>query len=235
MTKKFTSFVFIFFLFHALAIAQVRFGIVGGAQFAKQSFSFDDARFTGKNKVGYQAGVMVDAMLVGNLSFRPQLLYSVKGTKYPDFGIGDLFGGLLGELGDPDNTGGSVNFDDMDLTMKATINYVELPLQLVYSVDAGPGWINLGAGPYLGYALSGKTLMSFAGQSDNQPIEFGSDEERMKRLDYGLRLSLGYEMPSGLMLTGHFSPGLANLANSPDLKVKNTTFGLSLGFLFGGE
>lgn len=231
--KNFTCLVIALLLFDLTVVAQVRLGVVGGAQFANQTFSFGPESMKGKNRFGYQAGVMVDAMLIGNLSFRPQLLYSVKGSKLPEFGLGYLLGGLLDEAGG--NTGGSIGLDNMGLSVQTTINYLELPLQLVYSVDAGPGWINLGAGPYVAYALNGKTSMSFLGQTESESIEFGTGEDQAKRLDYGLRLSLGYEMPSGLMLTGHFSPGFANLNNSADQKVKNTTFGLSLGFLFGGE
>lgn len=233
--KKFTLVVVTLLVCSLTTLAQVRFGVVGATQLASQSFSFGTEALKDKSRLGYQVGVMADIMLADNLSFRPNLLYSVKGTKLPDLGLGDLFGGLLGDPDGSGNPGGSVDLDDLGLSVRTSFSYIELPLQVVYCVDAGPGWINLGAGPYVSYALSGKTTVSFLGQSESEPISFGSGEEGAKRLDYGLRLSVGYEMPSGLMLTGYYSPGLANITRDPEQKIRNTTFGLSLGFLFGGE
>jgi len=195
------------------ATAQVRVGVTGGVQLANQPVKFSSITLTSDRLVGYHAGLLLDAPLAGNLSLRPQLLYSVKGGKYD---LGGFSGGLVDDL-------------------KTTINYLEIPIQLMYGLEAGPGQVKIGAGPYIGYAINGKTSGSSNGQSGSETIEFGSGQDQTKRLDYGLRLSAGYELTSGLGVTAFYAPGLANLANTSQGSVKNIAFGLSLSYLFSGE
>lgn len=196
------------------ALAQVRVGVTGGIQLANQPVKFSGITLTSDRIIGYHAGLLLDAPLAGNLSLRPQLLYSVKGGKY------DL-GGFVG---------GGTSAD-----LKTSVNYLEIPIQLMYGLEAGPGQVKIGAGPYVGYAISGKSSGTVNGQSESEDIEFGSGEDQTKRLDYGLRLSAGYELTSGLGVTAFYAPGLANLANTSQGTVKNMAFGLSLSYLFGGE
>ncbi|WP_460980398.1 porin family protein [Spirosoma fluminis] len=212
MTKRFTLVVATLVLCSMASFAQVRVGVTGAVQFANQTLNFGSVSLKGTNKIGFQAGLLLDAPLSESFSIRPQLLYSVKGTKLANLNFG---------LGAGDVT--------------TTFNYLEVPIQLLYNIEAGPGFVTLGAGPYVAYALNGKTTGEALGQSDSQSIEFGSGEDQTKRLDYGLRLSAGYELSSGISISGYYAPGLGNLSNTSGGKATNTAFGLSLGFLFGGE
>lgn len=219
--KKFFYSVIALSLVSTLSFAQVRFGVKGSLQFANVKFSGQGLNYSGSNLLGFQAGVLLDAPLSGNLSLRPQLLYSVKGTK---FDLNSLLGGT--------GTGST--------DLKLTLNYLEIPVQLAYGIETNSGRIVLGAGPYVGYALNGKGSFNGAGTSGtggSQSVEFGSGEDQTKRIDFGLHLSAGYELTSGLMLSGYYAPGLSSLSNAPSSggTVKNTAFGVSLGFLFGGE
>ncbi|GAB3945372.1 hypothetical protein GCM10028805_14340 [Spirosoma harenae] len=202
-------------LFTLASFAQVRVGLTGGVQLANQKNDLGGISINGSNRIGFMAGLLLDASIAGNLSIRPQILYSVKGTK---FNLGAL-------------TGGTVSGGDIDYSL----NYLEVPIQLTYGLEAGPGKVVLGAGPYVGYAINGKVSGAIQGQSASESVEFGSGEDQLKRIDYGLRLSAGYELTSGLTISGYYSPGLGNLANGSDGSTKNTAFGLALGFLFGGE
>ncbi len=215
--KKFFYSIVALSLISTLSFAQVRVGVKGSLQFANQKISSQGFNITGSNLLGFQAGLLLDAPLSDNLSLRPQILYSVKGSKYD---LSSLLGGL----------GGSG-----DAT--TTINYVEVPVQVAYGFEVGNGRVVLGAGPYIAYALNGKSKGNFNGMSGTESIEFGSGQNQTKRLDFGLHVSAGYELSSGLMLSGYYSPGLSSLSNAPssDGTVKNTAFGVSLGFLFGGE
>ncbi|GAB3692254.1 hypothetical protein GCM10027592_11010 [Spirosoma flavus] len=196
------------------SFAQVRIGVTGGLQMANQKNDIGGFSISGSNRIGYTAGLMLDAALSESFSIRPQVLYSVKGTK---FDLSGLSGGL---------TDGNVTL---------AFNYIEVPIQVTYGLQAGPGRVVLGAGPYVGYALSGSTSGSVQGQSGSETVDFGSGEDQVKRLDYGLRLSGGYELSSGLSISAFYSPGLANLANGSSQTTTNSAFGLTLGFLFGGE
>lgn len=193
------------------SFAQVSVGIKGSAQLANQKYSSSGISITGDNIVGFQAGLLLNAPLSDQISLRPQLLYSTKGTK--------LSGSLLGGAGEN----------------KGIINYLELPIQLAYSLEVGEGNVVIGAGPYVAYALNAKSTTTFAGQSMTESVDF-SGPDSPKRFDYGIHVSAGYELFSGLGLSVYYAPGLANLNNSnsgTDLTVKNTSYGISLSYFFG--
>ncbi|ADB41330.1 porin family protein [Spirosoma linguale] len=202
-------------LFSTYAVfAQVRLGLTAGFQLASEQYKIGGLTLKTNNYPGYMGGLVVDAIMTEKLSIRSQALYSVKGAKLD---LGSLSGGL---------SIGSVS---------TIFNYIEVPVQLTYSLDAGPGWVVLGAGPYVAYALNAKSTGTNLGQQLNEAVEFSSKDGDAKRLDYGLRLSVGYELPSGLMVSGYYSPGLANIVSGPSSAIKNTAMGLSLGFMFGGN
>lgn len=125
--------------------------------------------------------------------------------------------------------GGKYNIGGNSFT--TTFNYIEVPIQAVYGFPLSSGRVALGAGPYVAYALNGKDKAG----SVSQPVDFGSEEDQIKRIDYGLRLSAGYELSSGLGVTAYYAPGLANFVNTTQGTAKNSAFGLSLSYLFGGE
>jgi hypothetical protein len=185
--------------------AQVRVGITGSLQLASQQIKSQDITISGSNKAGFQAGLLLDAPLNDNISVRPQLLYSTKGGEY--------------QIGSSS-------------TFTTTFNYIEIPVQLTYGIEAGSGKAVVGVGPYLAYALNGNDKSG----SVSTPIEFGSNDDQIKRIDYGLRVSAGYELPSGLGVSAYYAPGLANLANgNSGATLKNSAFGLSLSYFFGGN
>ncbi|GAB2557589.1 porin family protein [Spirosoma aerophilum] len=197
-----------------ISSAQVRYGVTAGVQLVSQKYTLGGLTLKTSNQLSYMGGLLADVKVSEKISIRPQVLYSVKGSA---INLGSLSGGL---------TSGSVS---------TVFTYVEVPVQLTYSLEAGPGSVVLGAGPYLAYALSGKSTATNSGKKESQTIDFSTKDGDARRLDYGLRLSVGYELPSGVMVSGYYSPGLANIANGASSSVKNTAFGLSLGFLFGGK
>jgi hypothetical protein len=230
-------------------VGQVLFGVQGGIQQSGialtpgsgddpiESLGFGDMGFSSASlftkRIGFQAGLMADIPITDRLSVRPKLLYSTKGYRLDPRPLLNLFNTAFGieALDLPDS-----------LVQPAVVNYLELPVQLMYGFDVGPGRIVLGAGPYAAYALSG----SFGGQA----ITFAPETPR---LDYGATLSVGYELPMGLTLSAYYSHGMANLAGNtptngsldpndpefnPSLSVSggtfaNRTFGFTVGFFFG--
>ncbi|MEZ0608712.1 porin family protein [Fibrella sp. WM1] len=195
------------------SMAQVAIGLKGSLQFANEKITSSGISINGENLLGFQAGLILKAPITDQLSIRPQLLYSTKGLKL----LGSTFGGN-GET-------------------KAVINYLEVPIQLAYSIEAGDGNVVLGAGPYLAYALSGKATVTVNGQSETEDLDF-NDSDAQKRFDFGLNISAGYELNSGLGISAYYSPGLANLAPSnsgTNVTIKNSAFGISLSYFFGGN
>lgn len=224
--------------------AQVLYGVQGSFQSSNVALGSSAGALGGlgldlgsmfKARLGFRAGVMADIPVTDRLSVRPQLLYSVKGYKVdPRPLITSLLGGFGGGLTDalPDS-----------LVQTMGVSYLEVPVQVMYGLDAGPGRVVIGAGPYVAYALSG----SLNGKAE----AFSNDA---KRLDYGANLSLGYELPMGLTLSAYYSLGFANLTTTPqsppptdpdvdpDLdtsafmptgSVSNRSFGFTIGYFFG--
>jgi hypothetical protein len=219
------------------SFGQVLFGVQGSGQMANLSLTPPAGANTGgldiasffKSKFGFRAGLMADIPVTDQLSVRPQLMYSTKGTKID---LSSLLGGV----------GGGVGIDPNELTATLNYNYIELPIQAMYGLDAGPGRVVLGAGPYLGYLLSGS--VTSMGQTEPGNLD------DTNRLDFGAALSVGYELPMGVTVSAYYSHGFANLAKSTATSttggglgdpsnvtsgagsINTRAFGLTLGYFF---
>jgi hypothetical protein len=88
----------------------------------------------------------------------------------------------------------------------------------------------LGFGPYAAYAVGGKT------KNPDTDIEFGDQPDEWKRFDAGANLLAGYEFSNKLSFQLNAGLGLIRLNNRADgdskSSVKNTGFGISLGYRF---
>jgi hypothetical protein len=219
------------------SFGQVLFGVQGGAQLANWAYTLPAGANTGgldasaflKSTLGFRAGLVADIPVADPLSVRAQLLYSTKGTTYD---LSAFLGGL----------GGGIGIDPAELTAKLNFNYIEVPIQAMYGLDAGPGRVVVGAGPYVGYLLNA----SATSMGQTEPIELTD----LNRIDVGATVSLGYELPMGLTVSGYYSHGFSNLAkgaamssSTSDLDpsslttgggtINNRAFGLTLGYFFG--
>ena len=172
--------------------------------------------------LGYHAGVNIQLPIALGFYFQPGLMYSTKGAKNTY--------SILGT----------------EVTRTTKLSYIELPLNLVYKGQLGNGSVMLGFGPYVGYAIGGKYLTEGGSISiDNKIVFKGTIDEAddeshatFKTLDVGGNIFAGYQMSSGLFLQADTQLGMIkinpeNNGNSNDkTSVKNTGFGLSLGFRF---
>jgi hypothetical protein len=206
----------------SLAMAQgtekgnTSFGIIGGVNF--QNFNgkdFSGAKLEKDLIVGYHIGANVQIPIAPGFYFQPGLLFTTKGAK--------------------DTNGGQ--------TSTYHLSYIELPLNLLYKALLGKGFIMLGIGPYVGYAISGKTKLEGGSEA---AIEFTNTIEAgdpyttayFKALDAGGNILAGYEMAGGVFLQLNAQLGLLEI-NPEDLRlsndesiIKNTGFGLSIGYRF---
>lgn len=126
--------------------------------------------------------------------------------------------------------------DGASYTDKTNVMYLEIPVNAVASFAAGPGKVFAGVGPYYGIALSGKNKWEITEggeiESDEEDIEFGSEEEQMKRGDFGVNLLAGYQLTNGLNLHLGYGLGLSNLSNTDGVSIKNRVFSVGIGFSF---
>ncbi len=192
-------------LFSTAIMAQSRttFGIRGGINF----YNLNGKNNAGENlenklKTGFNAGVNAEIPVGIDFYLQPGLLFSTKGAA--------------------DKAGDG----------KTTISYLELPINFIYKPELGEGKMLLGFGPYLGYGINAK----YKNGSVESDIEFGDQVDELKRFDAGANLLAGYEFNNKLSFQLNAGLGLLDIHNSPasDSKstLKNTGFGLSLGYRF---
>lgn len=110
------------------------------------------------------------------------------------------------------------------------LSYVELPLNFVYKALLGNGYFMLGFGPYLAYGIGGEDI------EFSKDLGSGDPDRTFKPFDAGGNLFFGYEMAGGLFLQLNTQLGMMNIypddASNSDIKVRNTGYGLSLGYRF---
>ncbi|HEY0609645.1 MAG TPA: porin family protein [Chitinophaga sp.] len=210
--------------FGLYSFAQVSFGVKAGFSGANLSSKFDAPGFERKTDTkwipAFHAGVIVDITLTDNFSLQPGLFYSAKGNK----------------------RGGT---DSLGSTVSATtrLNYLELPLNVLYKHSLGKGRLFAGLGPYLAYGISGKVKWK-NDYNDMRPDinedvdvkfknEVGSNSNviYVKPLDAGANVTIGYEMDMGLLFSVNYSQGLVNTSPYSYEIEKNRYIGISVGYL----
>ena len=123
-------------------------------------------------------------------------------------------------------------FDDANGEIKRNISYIEIPVNFLYKPELGDGRMLLGFGPYAAFAVGGNTEIG----NNKNDIEFGNEVGENKRFDAGANLLAGYEFSNRLSFQLNAGLGLVNMYNRLDsdnkTTVKNTGFGVSLGYRF---
>lgn len=198
------------------------FGVHLGGNLASAKIKDDAGGFPGlspESKLGFLAGVTAEIPIAASVHFRPEVNFIQKGYKMffsEDFGTGPI-----------------------EVDGKETLNYLEVPLNITYSLPAGSNKVFLGAGPSFGLGLSGK--YKFTTKFPGQPTEteegdtnFGGDEveDDYKPLDLGLNINGGFQLTSGFFLKLAYTFGLSNLSHDSETSHKNKGFSFSVGYLF---
>lgn len=170
-----------------------------------------------KMGLGMNVGAIYEMGLVGDmLSLRFEALYSQKGY--------DIY--------NESETAGVKMIQDV----KTNIDYLEIPV--LAKLQFGDFYVD--AGPYFGYALSGKTTGTYevGGESTEIDSDVFGDDSNMKKTDFGIHAGLGYEfgLPFAKMFVeGRTGLGMMNLYDEvvDDEYSRNFSGMVSVGFLFG--
>lgn len=144
-------------------------------------------------------GLMGDFSLGKQFAFQPQLLFSGRGAKVAHDGHSDVF----------------------------AFNSIELPLNFVFKSNGTSGFFG-GAGPVLGYNLSGKIKEEDA----SEEIEFGNTTGKITRADLGGNLLIGYQLNKGLFFTANYTTGFSNWSNNANSTWRNNNLAVSIGYFF---
>ncbi len=170
-------------------------------------------------RYGFHVGVFKEFQ-IKNWSVMPSLLYSVKGYKV--------------SVMPPMATALGVN----SIKGTRTLNYFELPINVLYNFNIKPGKLFVGGGPYAGYLLSGNgnNTTNVGGNDVYTEKKFViGDNADYKRIDLGVNFVVGVKLKSGLLfnLTAYngFTDIVASTGQFPP-KTRNMALTLSAGYEF---
>lgn len=196
-------------------------GIFGGVNFQNiNGTAANGNKLTNDLVTKFHAGINGEIPIAPDFFFQLGLQYIGKGSE--------------GQVIYTDNNGTHA------ITRNLGLNYLEIPLSLVYKPMVGAGKFILGFGPYFSYALNGKASFSGNNAPADREVEFMNDAPTadannlvyFKRMDIGANFMVGYELQNGIYLVLNSQLGLVpiNAKTTNDLSNKNTGFGLSLGY-----
>jgi hypothetical protein len=214
--------------------AQVSFGIQAGVNFATTQVEIYNTSASAtreldtKSRTGFAGGFLADVPISTTFSFMPELNFVQKGYEY-------------------ESTSGAIVSKAKD-----KLNFIEIPLNIVYKAEVGMGHVFVGLGPSVGFGISGKNERSLSGAgngfdfNEKRDVKFDGDENasdnklHLKTLDLGGNAVGGYMLSNGLFLKVGYTYGFSNL--SPDFasprddeKYNTRGFSVKLGYMFGGN
>lgn len=170
-----------------------------------------------KSKSGVVLGLVTQIPLAKKVLFRPELNFIQKGYSAD----------IVGEK------------------IEATLNYFELPLNLVFDITTvGRTTLFLGGGPSLGFGVSGNIKFNIGTTSGSSEVKFDGDESNsdnythLKGTDFGGNLLAGIKLKGGVALSLGYAIGFSNIVpgtNPADGTLKTNGLNFKLGYLIGGK
>lgn len=188
----------------SLTFAQ-QFGIKGGMNVS--SLSTEEGLDDQKSKIGFNAGLFMNAPLAENFSIQPELLYSQYGDK------------------------GNTTVAGTEYSYSRNLDYVTLPVMFQY--NATPNFY-LEAGPEFGLLVSAKNKMKneTSGETISESDNYKDD---LNGFNFGLGLGAGYYFTPNVGLTARYVAGFTDIAkdraDNSDA-VKNNVFQVGLAYKF---
>lgn len=203
------------------AHAQVTVGIKAGPDFSKlldaeegYTASGGTEKLNTQSRTFVYGGIFVNIPVVkaADLYLRPQILYT---------GIG----GHLAQIVD-------YNGNQLAPDLTYSLNYLDVPVQLLYSpsLPFGKPWI--GAGLYAATIITGKVKEGSA--SDDLSIG-DSPNDDIKRMDYGYSLTAGLTFKCHFLIGVDFQHGLTSIvpssgSGSTRPNTRTSVLGIHLGY-----
>lgn len=178
---------FMFNLAASPALAGINTGIKGGITLANiKSVPPTFEGYKWETKMGLAGGVFLEIGLPGPISIQPEVLYVQKGAKI-SFAEGEITG-----------------------TLKANIDYIEIPLLLKFNLVSGGLTIpSFYAGPYFGFNTKAEFVISAAGYTETQDIK-----DDIKNTEFGVTFGLGLTQKLGVMkltFDARYDLGISNI------------------------
>jgi hypothetical protein len=237
-------------------LAQIRVYVTGAGAISSVLYSpaVEGNLITAGVKHDYQKPV---------IAFNGGVIVQIKGGKYFELRSGIEFfkkGWKINYFDEGDST----HLPSDKLLRKYNLNYLQIPVTLIYATPIGIGKLYVGIGPYLAYALNGevstpdKTFdLQFEKYNeyvfrytpdDHTPIRYIT-HYTANRFDYGIESVMGYEFEFGLFIEAKYNIGFRNVSTSyeryssewngtvrdPSLRSKYSIFQLGIGLLINNR
>jgi hypothetical protein len=232
--------------FSSGSLAQVSFGLKAGANLAKYSYEYKDSEGEPdvKMRLAPLAGLAINIQFSDQLALQSGLFYSGKGTSFD-----------VKKMAAEDDI-------DAEGYWRYSTAYVELPVNVAFGFPIGDNQIQVYAGPYVAYGITGKEKMDFTlkNNGDEEPIneetnikfkdmvdenDFEGEEDIIYQvaLDYGLNFGLGFKTGPILVNAG-YGMGFSNLEpkwggegedTSADYKFTTRIINFSVSYFFGNK
>ncbi len=195
----------------SLAFAQ-QFGIKAGMNVSSLS---DDASLSDQgSKIGFNAGVFMNAPIAENFSIQPELLYNNLGSKVTL---------TRTEVGDT----------TYRTEYARHLDYITLPVMFQY--NATPAFY-LEAGPEFGLMVSAKDKLKSTENGSTQGSAVSDlNKDNFNSFNFGIGLGAGYYFTPQIGLTARYVAGLSDIAKdrpSGSDSVKNNVFQVGLAYKF---
>ena len=222
--------------------AQIRIAIEGGVHQSKviennslPNWEADKQNY--KGRTGVHVGFIADIPFSEKSKFflQPGVIYHNKGREYQLSKDSTL---VYPRPSLPDST--FTTF--YSVNRKQYVNYVDIPLNLVYKFTIGrSSRFIIGAGPYLSFFYSGsqkdETLVSGISYNseENEDLPVGKEAGQYRTVDYGVGGLAGFEF-NRVFITANYSRGLGDFYEPADYTAKDykhQVMGATIGVYLG--
>ncbi|MGM1431113.1 porin family protein [Sphingobacterium lactis] len=200
------------------AHAQTSYGIKAGMNLAKLSNVDNSLEDYQKNNLSFYLTGFADIPVASQFSIQPGISLQGKGEKYS-----------------VDETIANAKVDG---SARLNILSIEIPVNAVYWIPAGPGKVYVGAGPYIGFNIDAKlktdgdvTLEIIGdGDKDELDLEIGKDKD-IHVVDAGMNFLAGYKLNNGFLINAGYGLGFTKILTDGD-KRSSRVFNLGIGYQF---
>lgn len=127
-------------------------------------------------------------------------------------------------------------------TTTTRLNYLQVPVHVIYNVNVGGTRLYAGLGGYGAYGISGEVKNTLWFYTDDGGYDFTeklkafkkSEEDggNFQRKDYGLSALAGVQLRNGLFIQAGYQQGLTNISRDKEDRYRNKGAQLSIGYFF---
>jgi Outer membrane protein beta-barrel domain len=202
----------------AQCIMAQSFGLQAGTNLASMSFKSQGITISTSDKPGFLFGIVSEFASGKSVIVRPELNYIQKG----------------GKLAIP---GTSENI--------VRLNYLELPINLVYTSGLKSGSVFFGGGPSFAFGISGKEIAKDLQTGNEVSAQVAFDgvksanatdgKSHYKPVDVGFNIFGGYKLNNGIFFSLGYSFGISNITSEDNLTGRNRFFYLKIGYFLSKQ